>query len=265
MKFGITSHTIVRNEDRFIWFAIQSIINHVDKMIIYDTGSSDQTVSIIKSIRSPKITFKSFSPQTPSQITSLRQKQLNLTKTPWFMILDGDEVWWKNSIQQAKQTAKSNPKLWGIITPTINCIGDIYHYQEEQAGNYQFAGYKGHLAVRLMKKLPNLKVKNNYPLEGYYATTTKQITDFPDKLKFVDSPYLHLTNLNRSTSSKSAVHSREKKYELGTKFTEKLKYPESFYHKPPLIVPNPWVKASFQDKIISTIQTPLKKIKRRII
>lgn len=261
---SITTHTIVRNEDQFVWYSLMSAIDQVDQMIVYDTGSTDQTVDIIKSISSPKIIFKKFGPQTAAQITKLRQKQLDVTKSDYFMILDGDEVWWKNNLQSVKKTLQKNKSLYGIITPTINCVGDIYHYQDSSAGHYTFAGRKGHLAVRVMKNLPGIKIRANYPLEGYYLTNDKQITDYHDKLKFIDKPYLHLTNLKRSSGDERNVISREKKYELGHSFSKNFKYPEVFYTDRPSIVTSPWKKMSLLEFIISATITPLKKIKRSI-
>lgn len=36
----IWAHTIVKNEERFIWYSVMSVINHVDKILIWDTGST---------------------------------------------------------------------------------------------------------------------------------------------------------------------------------------------------------------------------------
>ena len=46
----IWAHTLVMNEDRFIWYAVMSVIDYVDKILIFDTGSTDGTVRIIKGI-----------------------------------------------------------------------------------------------------------------------------------------------------------------------------------------------------------------------
>ena len=47
----IWANTVVHNEENFIWFAIMSVVDYVDKVLVYDTGSTDQTVSIIKEIK----------------------------------------------------------------------------------------------------------------------------------------------------------------------------------------------------------------------
>ena len=264
MKSGITAHTVVKNEDRFIWFAINSVLNFVDQLIIYDTGSQDLTVKIIKSISSPKIIFQQFGNQTADQITFLRQQQLTRTKTSWFLILDGDEVWWQMSIKQIRQTTKTAHKnLWGIITPTINSIGDIFHYQDESAGRYKFGNHTGHLAVRVIRRdIPGIHLKNTYPLEGYYDATNTLVTDYANKLIFQQSGYLHLTNLSRSTLPKDKAISRIFKYELGNKFSKHFEYPEVLSKKYPSFVPNPFVKMNQTTYLKAALITPLKKLKR---
>jgi glycosyltransferase involved in cell wall biosynthesis len=265
MKQGITTHTIIRNEDCYVWYALNSVIDYVDRMIIYDTGSTDHTREILNNFKNPKVEVSFYPDCDAKKISKLRQKQLEDTKTEWFLILDGDEVWWQQSIQAVSDLIHQAPeKLWGIITPTINCIGDIYHYQEEKAGHYNFAGHTGHLAVRAIRNLPGLHLAGLYPLEGYYDQNNKLVTDYADHLQFLDKPYLHLTNLRRSTNIVTKVISREKKYELGHKFPKNFHYPEVFYNHTPDFAPNPWQKATLADTIKGALQTPFKKIKRRI-
>ena len=58
MKPNLTVQMIVKNEDQWIWYAIASVIDYASKLIIFDTGSRDKTVEIIKSFKSSKIIFK---------------------------------------------------------------------------------------------------------------------------------------------------------------------------------------------------------------
>ena len=49
-KKTLTAHMMLCNEERWCWYAIMSVIDHVDHMIIFDTGSTDRTVEIVKGI-----------------------------------------------------------------------------------------------------------------------------------------------------------------------------------------------------------------------
>jgi len=267
MKQGITTHTIVRNEDRFVWFALTAVARYVDRMLVFDTGSTDETKEIINSIKNPKLIFAEKGKREAEELVGLRQQQIDRTDTEWFLILDGDEIWWEAAIKKVVHMANRLPQnIWGIITPTINCVGDIYHYQEERAGRYEFGRKKGHYAVRAMRRnIRGLHVEGRYPLEGYFDSQGKPITKQDNKLVFLDKPYLHVTNLKRSTKQQDRVIARERKYEVGIPFPANFRYPEVFYEKYPSCVPSPWTKMTKPEKLRSLLETPLKKVKRRIL
>src|SRR3989344_4947938 len=90
MKSNLTVHCVIKNEERWIWFAVKSILDIADKVLIYDTGSTDKTVEILKT---KKIVFEEKGEVDAKGLTQLRREQLKRTKTEWFLILDGDEVW----------------------------------------------------------------------------------------------------------------------------------------------------------------------------
>ena len=48
MSLKIWANVLVKNEDRYLWFAVSSAIEFVDKVFIWDTGSQDKTLDIIK-------------------------------------------------------------------------------------------------------------------------------------------------------------------------------------------------------------------------
>ncbi len=211
----ITTHTLVKNEQRFIKPAILSVINQVDTMLVWDTGSTDKTASIIQSIKSPKIQFKQMGPVNRQELVTLRNQQIKLTTTPWFILLDGDEIWpEENLMQLIKAMRAAKPTTIALVNRTRNCLGDISHYQPESAGHYQIGSWQGHLNIRAIKKIPGLKVEGQYPLESY-AHQGQSLQDQPDKLEFVDTWYLHTTHLQRSGwQHQFKVIDRLKKYKF---------------------------------------------------
>jgi len=211
----ITTHTIVKNEQRFIKPAILSVIDQVDTMLVWDTGSTDKTVSIIQSIKSPKIQFRQMGPVNRQQLVNLRNEQIKLTTTPWFMLLDGDEIWPEpNIIQLIKAIKTAKPTTIALVNRTRNCLGDIYHYQPESKGQYHIGPWQGHLNIRAIKKIPGLKAEDQYPLETYTHQGIP-LQEQPDKLALVDTWYLHLTHLQRSDwQHQLKVIDRLKKYKF---------------------------------------------------
>ncbi|MFC1626928.1 glycosyltransferase [Patescibacteria group bacterium] len=195
----LTTHTIVKNEQQFIKPALLSVIDHVDIMLVWDTGSTDKTVEIIKSINSPKIKFKQVGKVDREQLVNLRNQQIKTTQTPWFLILDGDEIWPEKNLKLIIKAIKNaKPSTLAIVNKTRNCVNDIYHYLPESKGDYHIGDWHGHLNIRAIKNTHDLKVTGQYPLEAY---TVKNIPlqDQPKKLEFVDTWYLHTTHLKRSS------------------------------------------------------------------
>ena len=214
----LTTHTIVKNEAIWIKPAIQSVIDHVSEMLVWDTGSTDKTVEVIKSIKSPKIKFKQCGFVDRKQLINLRNDQIKVTKTPWFLILDGDEIWpEKNLIQLIKVIKSAKPSTLALVNKTRNCVKDIHHYLPESAGDYHIGPWRGHLNIRAIKNSLGLKVVGEYPLEAY---TYKNIPlqDQPQQLEFVDTWYLHTTHLKRTGwRHQFNVIDRLKKFKLSKK------------------------------------------------
>lgn len=247
----ITAHTIIKNEEQWIWYAINSVIDFVDKIIIFDTGSTDQTVNIIKSIKNPKIFFEEKGPVSPKKLVELRNEQIRNTKTEWFMLLDGDEVWPKKSISKLIKVAPGN-KI-AVVVRTRNCVGDIFHHLPENRGEYKLLGMKGHLNIRVYKKSPEYKWEGIYPLESY-SNRSGSINNQDDKLFFLDTYYWHLTHLKRSSVRK------RQKLEIGIK-AKSDEIPEIFYAKRPDFIPYPFTSYNILEKLLSWVVTPLKNLK----
>lgn len=270
----VTAHCLVKNEARFVWFSVMSVIRHVDKVLLWDTGSTDGTQDIIHEILKArevknKVDFKEIGEVNPETFTKVRQSMLNETKTDWFIVVDGDEIWWEESIVKVvAEINKGGDKIESIVVPTYNLVGDIFHYQEELAGGYNLAGRRGHLALRgVNRKIPGLKSDRPHGTWGWTDNTGRMIQDRgPNKILFVEAPYLHATHLPRAKSriQEFDVPKRAKKlkYEFGLPFSRDFYYPEVFFRPRPSIVPSPWEKMSLDYKLKAFLQTPLRKIKR---
>jgi glycosyltransferase involved in cell wall biosynthesis len=270
----ISGHMVVKNEEKWIWYSIQSIIDYVDELIIFDTGSTDKTVEIIKSIDNDKIIFRQMDFQDVDGPihTMARQEMLRMSKWNWIFIVDGDEVWTQEAAEEMVEFINNDgDNLEFLIRPYQNLIGDVFHYQEESAGKYQIGQYRGHITIRAInaKKIPGLNVQNPYPLEGFYDKDGVVIQDRkPMKAAKAKYPYLHMTHLERSSSLNldRQVFRRQKKYkyELGIPFPESYVYPKCFYMARPELVPSPWNHRDWKYTVRASIETPLKKIKRLV-
>lgn len=255
---SFTVHMIVANEDRWVWYAISSVLDYCRKIIIYDTGSQDNTVKIIESFKSDKIEFMQKGKVNKNQLTDLRQEQVEKTNTSWFMILDGDEVWSGKGLSEVLQLIKKDGgEKIGVVVKTGICIGDIYHFQNENAGRYVIGNKKGHYNIRFYKKIKGYHWSNPYPNEAYIDNDGISIQRKTDKLLYTDYLYWHMRHLQRSTR----VKNRKFKLELGYKVNDSL-LPKVFSIDRPSFVPPPEVKYSKKQKLLATLLTPLYWINR---
>lgn len=265
-KTKIWANTIVHNEENFVWFAIMSVVDFVDKILVWDTGSTDKTVEIIREIRKikgDKVEFKEVGLVDKDEFTKMRQKMLDESKCDWILILDGDEIWWKDSIiKVTNKVQKDDKRIEAIVVPMIVSVGDIYHKQEEKAGRYEILGRKGHLSLKVFsKKIPGLHVDWPYGKESFLDETKKSIQQ-REGVIFLDTPYLHVTHLRRSRLKR---RSDKFKYELGSPFHNDFKLPEVLYKDYPKIIPSPWSRLSGIEFVLAGLLTPLRKIKRRLL
>lgn len=198
MAFGITTHTIIKNEEIWVDRALRSVIDQADSMLVWDTASTDKTVSIIKTINSAKIIFKECGSVDRKGLVALRNGQIKATKTSWFLLVDGDEIWPKaNLIQLIKAMKKASPATNALVNRTRNCVGDLNHYLPETEGKYHIGPWSGHLNIRAIRNLPGLTVAGEYPNEAY-VYEGKKLQDQPERLEFVDTWYYHVTHLKRT-------------------------------------------------------------------
>jgi len=217
----ITLHTIVKNEDKFVRAALLATLssNEVKRALVWDTGSSDDTVAQILSISDKRIEFQQKGNIDRGGLVQLRKEQLEMTKTSWFMLIDGDEIWpEKNLAMLVLAMKKCTNETIALVNRTRNAVGDFYHYLPESEGRYQIDQWKGHLNIRAIRNLSGLTVKGEYPNE-WYELHDKKIQNFsicsnqesPSRtarrlldryqdfcLQFVDTWYLHTTHLKRS-------------------------------------------------------------------
>jgi glycosyltransferase involved in cell wall biosynthesis len=215
MAIRITGHTIVKNEEVWIKQALEAVLPFVDRLLVWDTGSTDSTVKIIQSIKSPKIEFKQLGVVDRAGLVKLRNEQIKATKSDWFLLVDGDEIWPKENLDQlvkAMRVAKSS--TLALVNRTRNCVGDLNHYLPESAGHYQIGPWRGHLNIRAIRNFPGLKVVGSYPNEAY-VYDGKKLQDQPGKLEFADTWYYHTTHLKRTSWWHSLkVIDRVKKFKL---------------------------------------------------
>lgn len=269
MHEDITVHMVVKNEDRFIWYALSSILPFANVILIVDTGSRDKTVEIIKSFRSPKIHFSSKLIYHPEDLAYIRQMQLVQTKTDWIWVVDGDEIYTKSLGNEISDTIQKDDMLEGIVVGRYDLMGDIYHHQSETVGTYNTFGSSGHYVLRLLNKknIHGLHVQGIYPYEGYYDETGIEVLHHDKKsYYFTKGRLFHAMYLKRSSKGTNLVdtfHRMKGKIEWGNPFPGTQRFPEVFFKKT-INIPSVLDRRSLLYEVIAVLITPIKILKRKI-
>jgi glycosyltransferase involved in cell wall biosynthesis len=271
-KKEVVAHILVKNEARFIWYSVSSIVNYVDKVLLWDTGSTDESLAIEKELvkKYPgKIIFKE-TPASQFDEEKIRQQMLDQTSSDWFVVIDADEIWWEDSMRNLLLEINNNgDKLESIVVPVVLPVGDIFHRQEESAGRYNLAGKTGHYNLRAVNRnIPGLHSLGVHGVWGWVDGEGRMIQDRDvSKIGYIDAPYLHMTYLERAGDGKDADVFKRKmklKHEIGDPFPLDFYYPEVFFKDRPEFIPSPWRVMTKSFKFRAFFETPLRKIKRRI-
>lgn len=269
------AHTLVKNEERYVWYAVMSVINHVDKILLWDTGSTDNTIEIgryLKKTYPQKVDFRELGDVDINEFTEVRNEMLKETKADWFMIVDGDEVWWDKKVIDLVEIVKDKGNsIDTIVNRYTNIVGDIFHYQDSSAGRYTIDGRTGFLTVRLMNRnIPGLTIAKPHGQQGIYDGDGGLIQerDVKKRVWIDEDCYLHFTNVVRSASIQNDLKVVKRKiklkYELGHPFPLTFFYPEVFFKPRPDFIYYPFTKMTLNFYAKSLIQTPLRHLKRSL-
>jgi tetratricopeptide (TPR) repeat protein len=103
---------IVRNEEMVLARCLESLKGFVDELIVVDTGSKDNTVSVAKSYGAKVFHF-----EWCDDFSAARNESIKHASTDWILQLDADEALLANSISPLRR-ALSNP--WHLVY-SIKC------------------------------------------------------------------------------------------------------------------------------------------------
>ncbi|MEE9604261.1 MAG: glycosyltransferase, partial [Candidatus Scalindua sp.] len=92
---------IVKNEEKFLPMCLESVKDHVDEIIIVDTGSTDSTVEIAK-----RYNAKIYHHAWENSFSKARNHSLKYATCDWVLILDADEEVEKQDAHKLKEVIK---------------------------------------------------------------------------------------------------------------------------------------------------------------
>lgn len=196
---SITAHCLIKNEEKFVEYAIRSVLPFVEKVIIFDTGSTDSTVEIINKLKkefSDKILFEQKGECDKVRHTELRNEMIEMTKTEWFMVLDGDEVWTNRAMEEALRVLHTQKTIDCLIAPFYLCVGDVYH-ETKKRGKIELLGKMGYWYPRFFR-IGDIHWKGDYNEDSLYRENG-DIYFNKENTYFLRKKYWHMTHLIRSS------------------------------------------------------------------
>lgn len=197
---SLTAHCIVKNEEVFIEAVLASAVDFADKILVFDTGSTDSTLEKIKKFaneNSSKVEWQEKGPCDKKRHTQLRQEMIDLTSTDWFMVLDGDEVWPRRTMEEACQTMESDRAVECVMVPFYLCVGDIYH-RYFRRGKIEMIGHRDFFYPRFFKKTNGVHWKGDYNEDAVVNRDNQVIFNEKNSI-ILKNKFWHVTHLRRSS------------------------------------------------------------------
>ncbi|MCM1985243.1 tetratricopeptide repeat-containing glycosyltransferase family 2 protein [Lyngbya confervoides] len=131
---------IVKNEAQNLRRCLESVQDHVDRLVVVDTGSEDETLAIAKSYGATVGHF-----EWCNDFAAARNYSLSLVNSDWILMLDADEEW-----------VVQDPNWRQQLVSPMNQFAVIRHDLFEAA---EIVG--GH-HLRLFRNIPGMQFQGRY-------------------------------------------------------------------------------------------------------
>ncbi len=140
-KLTISLCIIAKNEENYIGQCIQSVKGLVKEVIVVDTGSSDKTVEIAKSLGA-KVFFRPWD----NDFSAPRNLSLSKATGDWILVLDADEAIDKPDHSKIRKLIRQKDCVYSLTQrhyvhePTISnfrpCRGEFPHWERNAPGYF---------------------------------------------------------------------------------------------------------------------------------
>jgi len=202
---AITAHVVIRNEDIWIWYVIQAVLPYFDKILITDTGSEDHTLEILDTIKSDKIQLihkpKLTGLEFQAAFNKYRNEQIEMTETPWWFLLDGDECFSSQGIKEMIEKLPSIIPQWTVASVRMKYFVEHMHrvatvepvesYKFVRTGSHRWGHGYGQIILADPAPSKTQRLAHWYKLDGW------------------DFECFHVTFLNRSSTCDAEAYQRE--------------------------------------------------------
>lgn len=141
----VTLAMIVRDESEHIAECLESMKDHVDEIVIIDTGSKDNTIEICQSFGA-----KVFQYPWQDSFSVARNQAIDHVRTPWLIQMDADEMMLEADAKRVRDTVRS------AHASTANLVYQILINKAKDEDEAMSVVKTG----KIMRVIPTLKFTN---------------------------------------------------------------------------------------------------------
>lgn len=151
MGITVTGWLMIRNEEYWIGHNLLPALQVLDHVIVADTGSADDTLEIVREVAAPfadKFTLLTYQPLSHDlNGQKPRNDMAKTTTTEWGLLIDGDEWYPPEYLEQIKATDMPAGVNLGYVPLHVVRWDDMMHkfrFAEEWSGQvlYRVAGLR---------------------------------------------------------------------------------------------------------------------------
>lgn len=213
---SITVHLMIRDEEFWIGYILATLTKYMPNVFVFDTGSTDSTIQIVKSF--PMVTLVEKGELNPHELCECRNEMMEMSQTPWVLQVDGDEFYPESSIEALLKCEMPVGKKVGFV-----------RFLDVGWDGENFRAYEPFSRVAILAQ--EARFYDNVASRGYPFETPNLFHDkslfhyFPDSI----TGY-HLHHLSRSSRDEEVYLREGKKNQFSMQnreipFREVLKIP----------------------------------------
>lgn len=207
---------IVKNEEAWLRSCLQSVQGLVDEIVIVDTGSTDSTLEIAKSLGARVIMHEWKNDFSEARNFSLAQAQCD-----WILVLDADEALAREDHDKIRQLIQHPQKPMVSLIQTNYCSdSSTLGWVPNHLSSPEAKGYPGYMDSPLVRLFPrNSQIKFQGEIHEHVIHEEK------------DYPHIKVDIRIHHYGKYSSPDSQKKKDELYLKITEEKykKYPDNVH------------------------------------
>lgn len=133
----ITPYMVIKNEEFWIGYILRELCKVFPRVIVIDTLSTDNTPVIARSF--PQVAFFEYDMKQSDSICPARQMGLDMIKTEWSFLVDGDEYYEEEQLLNLKNLPLGEGRKMGFTTVfALDFVDGQFYIRGQMSANRIF-------------------------------------------------------------------------------------------------------------------------------